>query len=201
MNTQAAAHSALYVPVHKRSASRGNASSTSSTDSASSRSVTPTSEHESSIGMLFSSIDKTELGADHVPESHRLPVYSIQDMLMLSKSPLVTFSPDHRDYLRDTIPEIVLSRKQRKAIEHRQHSKPHASAGETPSKETLARKPLSPMSNSQPAVQITAVRQGRFSEKRRNSKKIVDELSWRVPRTRTISMADSPVLFVPTTVA
>lgn len=119
---------------------------------------------------------------------------------MLSKSPLVTFSSDHHDHLKDTIPEIVLSRKQRKAIEHRQHSKPRVSAGETPSKETLARKPLSPM-NSQPAVQITTVRQGRFSEKRRNSKKIVDELSWRVPRTRTISVADSPVLFIPNSVA
>lgn len=198
MNTQAAAHPALYVPVHKRSASRGDASSM---DSASSRSVTPTSEHELSTGMFSPLTTRIELGADHPLESHRLPVYSIQDMLMLSKSPLVTFSSDHHDHLKDTIPEIVLSRKQRKAIEHRLHSKPHVSAGERPSKETHARKPLSPMLNSQPVVQITTVRQGRFSEKRRNSKKIVDELSWRVPRTRTISVADSPVLFVPTSAA
>jgi len=177
MNTQAAAQSGLYVPVHKRSSSRSDASSTGSV---SPRSASPTSQHESSI------------------ESPRLPIYSIQDILLLSKSPLVVFSPDHREHLKDTIPEIVLSRKQRKAIEHKQHAKAHASADEMRSTEG-DRKPLSPspMWNSQPAAQRRTT--GRLPERRRNTKKVVDELSWRVPRTRSISAGGSPLLFVPST--
>ncbi|KAF5389594.1 hypothetical protein D9757_004182 [Collybiopsis confluens] len=73
------------------------------------RSTTPTSEHESS------------------PESH-LPIYSIQDLLKLSKSPLAVISAEHRDHIKETVPEISISRRQRKAIEHRQLIKEHARA-------------------------------------------------------------------------
>ncbi|KAJ3979842.1 hypothetical protein F5890DRAFT_1569158 [Lentinula detonsa] len=85
---------ALYVPVHKRTTSRGGASS---------RSTTPTSEHESSI------------------EPSLLPIYSIQDLLMLAESPMTYSSAEQRDHLKDVAPEILLGRRQRKALEHQRH--------------------------------------------------------------------------------
>ncbi|KAJ3714989.1 hypothetical protein C8R42DRAFT_725930 [Lentinula raphanica] len=164
INTEAfAAHPALYVPVHKRATSRGATSN---------RSTTPSSVDDSSL------------------DSSALPVYSIQDLIMLSKSPLSHPSTEQRDHLKDVAPEILLSHKQKKAIQHQRYLKNRA----TPVAREDTRQPLSP---TQPIVvpQRRTVRQGRLPERRRYTKKI-DE-SWRAPRKRTISAAGSPLLLLP----
>ncbi|KAJ4490264.1 hypothetical protein J3R30DRAFT_3729030 [Lentinula aciculospora] len=169
---------ALYVPVHKRTASRGSASSS---DSLSPRSTTPTSAHESNI------------------ESSPLPIYSIQDLLMLSNSDLTTFSHEQHEYLKDVAPEILLSRRQRKSIEHRRRYKPHALvAGEVhPNLKESNRQPLTSVRNIQPtAVQRRSTRQGRFPERRRSTK-VEDDISWRTSRMRSISVTGSPLPLVP----
>ncbi|KAJ3992115.1 hypothetical protein F5050DRAFT_1715542 [Lentinula boryana] len=171
-NTEAiAAHPApaLYVPVHKRTTSRGGASG---------RFTTPTSEHESSI------------------ESSLLPIYSIQDLLMLSESPVSHSSPEQRDYLKDVAPEILLGHRQRKALEHQRHVKIHV-----PVAREVHQKENTPFKSGERSVQRRSVRQGRLPERRRHAKNTIDELSWRAPRMRTISAAGSPLLLVPTATA
>ncbi|KAJ3858010.1 hypothetical protein EV368DRAFT_77250 [Lentinula lateritia] len=179
VNTQATAPSALYVPVHKRTASRGGSSSR---DSLSSRSTTPTSEHESSI------------------ETLSIPIYSIQDLLLLSDSLLATLSPEQHDHLKDHAPEILPSRRQRKTIEHQRHHQGHAPRELHPNEDT--RQPLSSVRNTQPTtVQRRTLRQGRLPERRRHGKRMMDESSWRVPRTRTISATGFPLPLAPTAIA
>jgi len=164
-------HPTLYVPLHKRSRSE--------VSSISSRSTTPTDEHES------------------ISDSFVLPIYSIQDLLHLSKSPLVVFSTEKRDHLNETLPQITLS--QRKAIEHHvKKARGHAPAGEThsePKAKEETPQPLSPISTTVFPQRRSALR-GRAPERRRNLKKVVDELNWRAARTR--SMASSPLLLFPT---
>ncbi|KIK68622.1 hypothetical protein GYMLUDRAFT_36092 [Collybiopsis luxurians FD-317 M1] len=152
----------LYVPVHKRADSRSRSRSGSS--SRSPRSTTPTSEHGSS-------------------SESQLPIYSIHDLLVLSKSPLSTLPSEQRDHLKDTVPEITLSRRQRKAIEHRQIVKAHAEAARSRSKESQSpRQPLTPMHNPQQTMaQRRTPRQTRLPDRRRPGKKILDERSWRTP--------------------
>ncbi|KAJ3928777.1 MAG: hypothetical protein NXY57DRAFT_487858 [Lentinula lateritia] len=180
VNTEATAPSALYVPVHKRTTSRGGASSR---DSLSSRSTTPTSsEHDSSIGTLS------------------IPIYSIQDLLLLSGSLLATLSPEQHDHLKDHAPEILPSRRQRKTIEHQRHYQGHAPGEVHPKEDT--RQPLSSVRNTQPTtVQRRTLRQGRLPERRRYGKRITDELSWRASRTRTISATGFPLPLAPTAIA
>jgi len=149
-----------------------------------SRSTTPSGERESSSD---------------------LPIYSIQDLLYLSKSPLVGFTPEQREHFNETVPQITLNRKQRKAIEHQRIVKnSHAlvPAEETPSgpkASETTRKPLSPVWNTM-SSQRRSIRQGRAPDRRRNVK-VVDELSWRAPRTRSISATGSPLLLLSPTVA
>jgi hypothetical protein len=117
---------------------------------------------------------------------------------MLSKSPLAAISSETREHLKDIVPDITLSRKQRKAIEHKQHVqaqgtrvRAQAQVGET--KES-PRQPLVLMRNPQQTVQRRSPRQGRLPEGRRNAK-LLDERTWMVPRLRTIP---SPLLLLTT---
>ncbi|KAM6503221.1 hypothetical protein JOM56_000164 [Amanita muscaria] len=53
---------------------------------------------------------------DHHDTTH---VYSREALLALAKSPLATMAKEVKDGLRETVPEIVMSRKHRKAMEFR----------------------------------------------------------------------------------
>lgn len=134
-----------------------------------------------------------------------LPIYSIQDLLHLSKSPLVVFSPEQRDHLNETVPQITLNRKQRKAIEHQRHVKnshaiaPAEEMAPEPKANESTRQPMSLVWNTT-SPQRRSTRQGRAPERRRNVKK-VDELSWRAPRTRSITATGSPLLLLSTAAA
>ncbi|KIL63402.1 hypothetical protein M378DRAFT_12145 [Amanita muscaria Koide BX008] len=99
--------SGLYIPVHKRRTSRTDESFSSSSSSSSfSR---PSSRAESHIE------SESGLGYHH-DTTH---VYSRDALLALAKSPLATMAKEVKDGLRETVPEIVMSRKTRKAMEFR----------------------------------------------------------------------------------
>ncbi|KAF8736607.1 hypothetical protein AX14_014262 [Amanita brunnescens Koide BX004] len=99
--------SGLYVPVHKRRSSSVTRTDDSMSIMSSSR---PSSRAES----------HAELGAEHSETGHGHSWVYSRDMLMaLAKSPLATMPKEVKDELRERLPEIVLSRKHRKAMEFR----------------------------------------------------------------------------------
>ena len=62
----------------------------------------------------------TELGAEHLGTGHwHSLVYSRDRLLALAKSSSATMSKEVKDELRERLPEIVMSRKHRKAMEYR----------------------------------------------------------------------------------
>ncbi|EGO03974.1 hypothetical protein SERLA73DRAFT_175684 [Serpula lacrymans var. lacrymans S7.3] len=98
--------SGLYVPLHKRTSSRTSTSSSpSSSTSSSQRSTSPTPH----LSDTFSYSDSCR------PSS--LPIYTPDQLIAISSSPLAKLSPEGRMSLRDVAPHIVMSRKQRKSLE------------------------------------------------------------------------------------
>jgi len=62
----------------------------------------------------------SELGAEHLETGHGHPlVYSRDRLMAFAKSPLATMTKEVKDGLRERLPEIVMSRKQRKAADFR----------------------------------------------------------------------------------
>lgn len=117
--------SGLYVPVHKRSSSV-----TSTDDSISSMSSSrPSSRAESRtcfshlsflLHCILTDLLVTELSAEHSEAGHRHSlVYSRDRLMALAKSALATMPKDVKDELRERLPEVVMSRKHRKAMEYR----------------------------------------------------------------------------------
>jgi len=95
----------LYVPLHKRSSSVTRTDDSMSTTSSS----RPSSRAES----------HAELGTEHSETGHGHPlVYSRDRLMALAKSSL-TMSNEFKGELRERLPEIVMSRKLRKAMEYR----------------------------------------------------------------------------------
>ncbi|KIK93465.1 hypothetical protein PAXRUDRAFT_828958 [Paxillus rubicundulus Ve08.2h10] len=117
---------ALYVPVHRRNRSSGVPSLYSYAGSSSSRASSPSPSTSSSSST--SSTPPTERHRDAF-----LPIYSPADLLLLSASPLARLSPEHVDAIRAAVPEVVQSRKQRKALEWRVRHAPGWSASSSPS--------------------------------------------------------------------
>ncbi|KAF8838791.1 hypothetical protein BDN67DRAFT_971017 [Paxillus ammoniavirescens] len=102
----------LYVPIHRRNRSSGVPSSYTYAGSSSSRASSPSPSTSSSTSSL------------PLPPTHAsLPIYTPADLLLLSFSPLARLSPEHIDAIRAAAPEVVQSRKQRKAREwHARHA-------------------------------------------------------------------------------
>jgi len=95
----------LYVPLHKRSSSVTRTDDSMSTTSSS----RPSSRAES----------HAELGTEHSETGHGHPsVYSRDRLMALAKFSL-TMSNEFKGELRERLPEIVMSRKLRKAMEYR----------------------------------------------------------------------------------
>jgi hypothetical protein len=114
--------SGLYVPVHKR---MSGSSSASSSWSSGGRSPSPAYSARNSYPRAGHS--EESIGKHQSPEVVRnrqlMPsrtaarpfVYSPADLILLSRSPLAKLSPEGRASLKDTVPEILSNRRQRKA--------------------------------------------------------------------------------------
>ncbi|KZP03141.1 hypothetical protein FIBSPDRAFT_969272 [Athelia psychrophila] len=97
-SSSSASSSGVYVPVHRRKLS--NAVSGSPGSSVPSAPPSPASSLSS-----FASAD--------------VPIYSFEDLLLMSHSPLVRLADEERSHMREVAPEIYLSRKQRSRMEGR----------------------------------------------------------------------------------
>jgi len=123
----------LYVPVHRRAFPTGISPSCSSYAwSSSSRASSPTPSDVTTCSL--SSVASSSRGIPSSCESvclismmnpriltrgipKTVPIYTPADLIRLSSSPLSKLSHEHREVLRVTAPEVMLTRKQRKAQE------------------------------------------------------------------------------------
>jgi hypothetical protein len=51
-----------------------------------------------------------------------VPIYDADDLILLARSPLARLSADEYSYLRELVPEIVMSRRQRARLDGRANS-------------------------------------------------------------------------------
>ncbi|KZP16929.1 hypothetical protein FIBSPDRAFT_957634 [Athelia psychrophila] len=100
-NSSSSSSGVVYVPVHRRKVS--NTISGSPGSSGSSVSSAPPSPASSLSS--FASADA--------------PMYSVEDLLLMSHSPLARLADAERSHMREVAPEIYLSRKQRSRMEGR----------------------------------------------------------------------------------
>ncbi|KAF8623823.1 hypothetical protein AX15_006154 [Amanita polypyramis BW_CC] len=110
--------SGLYIPVHKRRSSsltRTDDAMSTSSGSWSSPSSRPSSRAESHNEFDFAELSETR----HAHVDTYPGVYSRDRLLALAKSPLAVMPKEAKDALRERLPEIVMSRKHRKAMEYR----------------------------------------------------------------------------------
>ena len=111
----------LYVPLHKRSSSvtrTDDSMSTTSSSRPSSRAESRTCFFHVAL-FIYSLYIDAELGTEHSETGHGHPlVYSRDRLMALAKSSL-TMSNEFKVELRERLPEIVMSRKLRKAMEYR----------------------------------------------------------------------------------
>ncbi|KAI6127520.1 hypothetical protein EDD17DRAFT_1766450 [Pisolithus thermaeus] len=120
----------LYVPVHRRGDSKPlsvSGISPSSSYTISSRASSPSPSEAASISSLtsdFSSslhIGRPVIVSSSPSQGHapNIPIYTPADLLLLSTSPLSKLSKECKDALHSAVPEVVLTRKRRKAQEWR----------------------------------------------------------------------------------
>lgn len=113
--------------------------------------------------------------------------YSRETLLSLASSPLARLAPETRDSIRNALPELIMNRKMRKAIEYHatqlEHQKRQQQQQERAAQPTkFTRSPVPAARRSRPI--------GRAPERRRNAlEKLVDDQSWRAMR-----MPASPIL-------
>lgn len=136
----------LYVPLHRRGFSKSQnvtGISPSSSYTHSSRASSPSPSETPSMGSLASDFSSSlHIGRPVIvssspsPGHAPIPIYTPADLLLLSSSPLSKLSQECKDALHLAVPEVVLSRKRRKAQEWRArqasgsshqnlHSNPH----------------------------------------------------------------------------
>ncbi|KAF9235549.1 hypothetical protein BU15DRAFT_77872 [Melanogaster broomeanus] len=113
----------LYIPVHRRSHSSGVPSSYAYSSSSRASSPPPSP----SLSHTTSSRSASPL-PHHTAQIGMVPIYTPADLILLSASPLAKLSLEHRDALRAAAPELLQSRKQRKAREWRARHHPGGSA-------------------------------------------------------------------------
>ncbi|KIM70796.1 hypothetical protein SCLCIDRAFT_169581 [Scleroderma citrinum Foug A] len=103
----------LYIPVHRRAYLAGiSPSSSSYAWSSSSRASSPTPSEVTTCSL--SSVASSSRGI-----TSSLPIYTPANLIRLSSSPLSKLSEERREVLRTTAPEVMVTRKQRKAQEWR----------------------------------------------------------------------------------
>jgi len=64
-------------------------------------------------------LQKTVAESEYDHHHHHAFVYSREQLLALAKSPFAVMTKEVKDGLRGTVPEVVMSRKHRKAMEYR----------------------------------------------------------------------------------
>ncbi|KAG7094970.1 hypothetical protein E1B28_005770 [Marasmius oreades] len=199
-----------YSPFSKRGSGFGNLGAEngnwrrsrgdSSSDASSSPPSSPSSPTKVALPCTSSNGPHRSTASAH--KHSALAVYTINDLLLLQQSPLARMSPETRGAMKENVPEIVLSRKQRHNLKrgngqgHRavaaQQQQQHVPNTQPPALEQslLAMIPsVSPRTLIVPTAPLQR-QQSRLRMKRRASKTIVDELSWRrVQRPRTNILA------------
>lgn len=169
-STSSSSDSGVYVPVHKRSGS----------DTSGSRSSSLTRDHMSPRVSSFE-IEHVQDGkpCHHLPMYNhrlinappalppRLPIYTPSELLLLAQSPLSdTLPPQILDPLLKEFPEVVMTRRDRRARSYKD-----------PSWNVV------PRGLKSSATDTTAPRRrpvGRVPERSRNhAKRVVDEANWR----------------------
>lgn len=178
--------SGLYIPIHKRMS--GNSASSSGTASSppaySARGSYPQEQGEEVVGKLHA----IEAIYDQKPmmssrTAHPF-VYFPADLILLSRSPLAKLSPEGRTLLKDTAPEILSNRRQRKAAAYLSGSvdgqKASNESNTITTPDSVPRKPIS-------VRRSRAV--GRVPNRRQLQSKVMDEANWRGRRVGAEIMA------------
>ncbi|KAK1235295.1 hypothetical protein PQX77_001484 [Marasmius sp. AFHP31] len=192
-----------YVPVHRRGSSAGNdnwrARDSSSSNSSNASSSPPSSPMKTSFPLAFASHGHTGGVASPQPAAPALPIYSINDLLLLQKSPFARMTQETRDEIKERLPEIVLSRKQRHTLKGKMHGRiPNGGQGyarppqlpqqrhvhdvaQAPAIERVpvvhVAPPVSPPVPSPPTLRRQT---SRMRMARRGTKSFVDDLGWRM---------------------
>jgi hypothetical protein len=120
-------------------------------------------------------------------------VYSRDALLNLAKSPLARLSPETRDSLRNNVPEIMTNRKQRKAIEYRNHIQHQAENKAQRTQTQNVARDVTQTVNVVRAPVIAPARRARPTghtpeNRRKIATKVVDELSWRGRRPTIVTL-------------
>ncbi|KAL0579238.1 hypothetical protein V5O48_002742 [Marasmius crinis-equi] len=197
-----------YVPVHKRRSSIGSENgnwrardSGSDSSSSSVSSSPPSSPMKTAFpaAFTFHGHHGSSGTVSPQPVAPALPIYSINELLLLQKSPFARMSQETRDAIKENLPEIVLSRKQRHTLKGKMHGRiPHGGPGyarppQVPQVQqrhdapAIERVPMvhavSPSPVPTPTTPPTAAKRqpNRVRMARRGTKSFVDELSvWRM---------------------
>ncbi|KAF8633151.1 hypothetical protein AX17_004652 [Amanita inopinata Kibby_2008] len=191
LSVSSSSSAGLYVPVHKR------------------RSTSSTRTHDSmSVGSSSRPSSRAESHSDyehvheHVTEIGYHPfVYSRDRLLALAKSPLAHMPNEVKDGLREAVPEIVMSRRHRKAMEYRarpqQQQQQRARSPAQPQVQPQSQAPQQEQGRPRPQQPVPAQRPaprrsrplGRVS-KWNATKAAGEEMSWRrVNPVNSISVA------------
>ncbi|KZP03143.1 hypothetical protein FIBSPDRAFT_905241 [Athelia psychrophila] len=107
-SSSSSSSSGVYVPVHRRKVSNTISGSPGSSGS----SVPSALPSPASSLSSFASAD--------------VPIYSVEDLLLMSHSPLARLADEGRSHMREVAPEIYLSRKQRSPMEGRGKHSPES---------------------------------------------------------------------------
>ena len=145
--------SGLYIPVHKRS---GSNTSSSSRSSSTSRSEVSQSRKFSSPTIPIGLTNRLPAAVNSSPLPTHPHIYTFNDLLTISRSPLSYLPLETREALRASIPEILTNRKMRKSWDHFEHVKIAGNARRS-----------------------RAAGRSSGPERRRNATAVLDEAGWR----------------------
>lgn len=101
----------LYIPVHRRKLSSCSSSVSSAPSSPTPSSISFTASDGQSSANLSAAASVTNTPA--------VPVYSVDDLILMSHSPLARMAEEDRLHMRESAPEIFLSNKQKRRMEWR----------------------------------------------------------------------------------
>lgn len=176
--------SAKYVPIHRRARS--------SSDATSHRSASPTPSDCTLVSSTSPSTSKYLQSLTHslfltmgllVLEPR---VYSIATLLELSHDPEIKLiSLEQKERVKKVLPEIVMNRKMRKALEY--HAIQERVRAKVQAQSNPTDKPVT-LTQQQQRQRPWQRRQGRSgAERKRNAGKVVDEVSWRNLRLPSVA--------------
>jgi hypothetical protein len=162
--TATLANTGLYIPVHKRRASNASSSSRSSSSVAHQPRKSPSHTKSPTPTHLISHPTAT------TPASPSQPIiYTINDLLTISRSPLSQLPPSTREFIRATSPETLTNRKIRKGRDRLERERQRVMAVTY----TRRTRPIGRASG---------------TERKRNAAMVLDEAGWRGRVPGTVAM-------------